>query len=83
MKKAIRILSLVVLVVTLGTVLIHAGFLLWIGHSNAGSVGIIGGADGMTAIFVTSRPARLSGLLLPVLGILLPIAGIVLTRKRR
>lgn len=57
MRKAIRILSLAVLAVTLVYVLFNAA-LYGILHSHAGSVGIIGGADGMTAIFITESPVK-------------------------
>ena len=81
MRKAIRILSLAVLAVTLVYVLFNAA-LYGILHSHAGSVGIIGGADGMTAIFITESPVKASGTLLPCLGIVLPIMGILLTKEK-
>lgn len=82
MKKAVRIVSILILVFTLGWLLFNLGLFLWATHSTAASVGIIGGADGPTAIFVTRKPAQALELLLPLLGIVLPIAGLVLTRKK-
>lgn len=87
MKKAIRIVSILVLVLTLGYLLVNLGLLLWFSQSGGSipggaSVGIIGGADGPTAIFITQKPAQALELLLPLLGIILPIAGLVLTRKK-
>lgn len=82
MRKAIRILSIAVLAVTLGYVIFKLGLIYWIVQTGSGSVGIISGADGLTAIFVTRRPASTARMLLPALGIALPIVGIVLTRKK-
>lgn len=87
MKKAIRIVSILVLVLTLGYLLVNLGLLLWFFQSGgsipgAASVGIIGGADGPTAIFITRSPAKTAELLLPLLGIVLPVLGLVLTRKK-
>lgn len=82
MRKAIHIVSLLVLALTLGYLLFNLGLFLWFSHSCAASVGVIGGADGPTAIFVTRSPARTGKMLLPLLGIALPAAGLALTRKR-
>lgn len=43
---------------------------------------VIGGADGPTAIFVTSSPANAALLLLPLLGAAVSAVGIRLTRKK-
>lgn len=82
MRKAIRIVSILVLVLTLGYLLFYVGLLFWPSQSGAASVSVIGGADGLTAIFVTRSPARTAELLLPLLGIVLPIVGLVLTRRK-
>lgn len=87
MKRVIRVVSLLVLVFTLGYLLINLGLLLWFSQSGGSipggaSVGIIGGADGPTAIFITRGPAKTAELLLPLLGIVLPVLGLVLTRKK-
>lgn len=82
MRKAIRMVSILVLALTLGCLLLNVGMLFWLSHSGAASVGIIGGADGLTAIFVTRSPARTAEVLLPLLGIILPVMGLLLTRKK-
>lgn len=82
MRKAIRVASLILLVLTLGYLLINLGLALWASHGMEGpaaSIGIIGGADGPTAIFVTRNRVKM---LLPVLGILLPLAALAATRKK-
>lgn len=94
MRKAIRVVSLLVLVLTLGYLLFNLGLFFRFSHTvaagadviggagGAASVGIIGGADGPTAIFVTQSPASTAAALLPLLGIALPIVGLVLTGKK-
>lgn len=82
MRKAIRVLSIAVLAVTLGYMIFKLGLIHWAVQTGSGSVGIIGGADGPTAIFVAGSPASTARMLLPALGIALPIVGIVLTRKK-
>lgn len=65
---------------------VYGSILFSLLNSNSSSVGIIGGADGPTAIFVTSQ---LTGLLMharvilpPVAGFLIAILGIRKTKKR-
>lgn len=50
-------------------------------HPNAGSVGIIGGADGPTAIFVTTRAPQLYHFVIPALLLIVGIWGFVRFRK--
>lgn len=86
MRKLIRIVSLLVMVLTLAYLLLNLGLFFWFSHSgatgDAASVGIIGGADGPTAIFLTRSPASTARTLLPLLGIILPVLGLSLTRKK-
>ncbi len=46
------------------------------------SIGIIGGADGPTAVFVTTRPSGPIGLLLAALVLSLSVFGIFKTKRR-
>jgi len=85
MRKAVRLAAIVLLVLTLGYLMINLGLLLWASRgigNGAASIGIIGGADGPTAIFITRRPAGIAEILLPVLGLALPIGVLLLTRKK-
>lgn len=49
---------------------------------DASTIGIIGGADGPTAIFITGKPSALELLLLAA-GIVAVIVGIVFFVKKR
>ena len=49
--------------------------------TEAASIGIIGGADGPTAVFVTTSPA--GSLFLPVLLLAVGIGGILWLRRRK
>ena len=62
--------------------------LAWIGiagtvfsSSHAATVGIIGGADGPTAIFITAPPW--TAYVLPVLALLAGIGGLIWLRRKR
>lgn len=63
----------------------YVSFLIAVLGSDSASVGIIGGADGPTAIFVTSGPQApafsIGTVLLPVAGLLMSILGVTKTRK--
>ena len=63
---------------------VYNGEKTWEGHRmNALTVGIIGGADGPTAIFVTGGPTVWETLLLAAVGVAV-IAGVVFfVRKHR
>ena len=54
---------------------------LTMAHSNAASIGIIGGADGPTAIFVTSRVVEWYHYAIPVALLLVGIWGFTRLRK--
>ena len=49
----------------------------WTHHAKAASIGIIGGADGPTAIFITSHPANLWGILVPAVLLAIGIIGYI------
>lgn len=63
----------------------YVSFLFAVLGSDSVSVGIIGGADGPTAIFVTSdsKPPvfALGAMLLPIIGLLMAIFGVFKTKK--
>ena len=78
MKKIIAVIAII-----LGTLITIAGLIATIAimrAKQAASVGIIGGADGPTAVFMTTSPNAvfgIGGLLLALLGVVLLIIGIV------
>lgn len=78
-NKAIKILTIILLIILIGAVFIYANPFIQtsmniINGSKAGSVGIIGGTDGPTTIFVANRvyinPITLIFVLLSIIGIL-------------
>ena len=52
------------------------------GKPYASSIGIIGGADGPTAIFVTRQPVEPISCILPLALIILGIVTVILVRRR-
>lgn len=94
MKKVVRVLSVLLLVLTLACLLFKLGLFLWVScfnnsfvsvivtHNASAGAGIIGGADGPTAILLTRSPASPAEILLPFLGIVLPVAGLILTKRK-
>ena len=88
-RKLLRTLFLalgIVCAVTLASVLWgYISFLFSVLGSDSATVGIIGGADGPTAIFVTSvrtPPAFAVGtVLIPIAGLLMAVLGVCKTRK--
>ena len=87
-EKAVLALS-VVLAVLLGAGLILLlaeqmvlGFFSTAFGADAGTVGVIGGADGPTAIFVTSEPSLLPFLLLALLAAALVVCVLLYRRWR-
>ena len=59
------------------------GFLLALTMPKAATIGIIGGADGPTAIFVTSKFSPTLMGILSLLGLVVGIVGFVLLEKRK
>ena len=63
----------------------YISFLFAILGSDSAAVGVIGGADGPTAIFVTSGPNppefTVSTVLVPIAGLLMAILGVSKTKK--
>ena len=57
------------------------GFGAWSSRSEASTIGIIGGADGPTAVFVTT--SGWTAYVLPVLALVVGICGLVWLRKNR
>ncbi len=83
MKKVISIVALIVgaLVILSVTVPTIMGIIFTI-SSPSSSVGIIGGADGPTAIMI-AKTANIGGIILAtVAGVLLMVAGILGLRKK-
>lgn len=66
----------------LGSLIAGLGVLLLVvSNPDAGSIGVIGGADGPTAIFVTTRVPELYHFLIPALLLAVGIWGFVRLRK--
>ena len=51
-------------------------------NTTASSVGIIGGADGPTVVFVTTKSAPLQAYILPVAMVIIGIVGYTRLRKK-
>ena len=49
---------------------------------NAASIGVIGGADGPTAIFITSRPGNILEQLVPLALLIIGIGGYLFLRRK-
>ena len=85
-RKLVRILCWVLgIICTFALAVILWSYAAFLFALNSTSVGIIGGADGPTAVFVTTRlpgpSAYIGTVFLPLAGILLAIYGIFKTRK--
>ena len=59
------------------------GVLLALTMPKAATIGIIGGADGPTAIFVTSKFSPTLMGILSLMGLIVGIVGFILTGKRK
>ena len=57
--------------------LLLPGIIGWAHHAEASSIGIIGGADGPTAIFITSQPSNFRSRLIPLAVLILGILGLI------
>lgn len=87
-RKVLRSVFLALGIVCAATLAVelwgYVSFLFALGSDSA-SVGIIGGVDGPTAIFVTSgsKPPvfAVGTVLLPIVGLLMAILGLFKTRK--
>lgn len=70
---------LAIIVAAIGIIL--AGFWISAKYKGASSVGIIGGADGPTSIFVAGKVGDGFSLGIILLGIILVIIGVLIYRK--
>lgn len=85
MRKLIRIVSVILLaagVIALSFPIILAAVLPLLPESTSFSAGVIGGADGPTAILVTVSSPGFWDFTLPLILIALSMAGIALSRKK-
>ena len=85
MRKLIRIVSVILLaagVIALSFPIILAAVLPLLPESALFSVGVIGGADGPTAVLVTVSRPGFWDFTLPLILIALSMAGIALSRKK-
>ena len=85
-KRPIRFIFLVLALLGLMLLLFHLaifhGFSVALSPSEATSIGIIGGADGPTAIFVSGMPG-LGSWLLPIGLIVIGLAGFFLLGRKK
>ena len=72
---------IVVIIAILGIIL--AGFGISAKIKGAASVGIIGGADGPTTVFVAGNVGDLFSIGVIIVGIILVVAGVVIYRKNK
>ncbi len=80
--RAFFILLAVIAGISLLLSVAAAVFFLSIKLQDSASIGIIGGADGPTAIFVTGDPLRLPGWLITAILVTVSAAGLYRTRKK-
>lgn len=85
-RKVIRIVSFLGIAYVLACLLLGWAVQIWaksqVAFLDTASIGIIGGADGPTAIFVTSSVNVADGILL-TLVLIASLLGIYLTRKKK
>ena len=84
LRYAFAILGLVSAAALVGVIWCYASFLFAVLTPDSTAVGIIGGADGPTAIFVTEAPIpNAATIFCPILGLIIAIIGIHKTKKHK